>query len=41
MRTPQPLREAVLQRLDQRIAEQLAPPADWQRPATVQCSCAD
>jgi hypothetical protein len=30
-----------LQHLEQRIAEPLAPPADWQRPATVRCTCTD
>ncbi|MBK1704620.1 2OG-Fe(II) oxygenase [Halochromatium glycolicum] len=35
------LRNAVLQHLEQRIAEPLAPPADWERPATVQCTCTD
>jgi hypothetical protein len=34
------LRQAVLDHLDQRIAEPLAPPADWRRPAEVSCSCA-
>ncbi|MGB5736795.1 MAG: hypothetical protein WBM40_20380, partial [Thiohalocapsa sp.] len=34
------LRQAVLDHLDQRIAETLAPPADWRRPAEVSCSCA-
>ena len=35
------LREAVLQHLEQRIAEPLTPPTDWQRPATIQCTCTD
>ena len=34
------VREAVLTHLERRIAEPLAPPADWQRPAEVQCRCA-
>jgi hypothetical protein len=34
------LREAVLRHLERRIAEPLAPPADWQRPAEIQCRCA-
>ena len=34
------LRDAVLAHLEQRIAEPLAPPADWQRPAEIQCRCA-
>jgi hypothetical protein len=33
------LRQAVLDHLDQRIAEPLAPPADWRRPAEVSCPC--
>lgn len=35
------LRETVLQHLEQRIAEPLAPPDDWQRPATIRCTCTD
>lgn len=34
------LRQAVLDHLDRRIAEPLAPPADWRRPAKVSCRCA-
>ena len=33
------LREAVLAHLDRRIAEPLAPPADWRRPAQIACRC--
>jgi hypothetical protein len=33
------LREAVLTHLERRIAEPLVPPADWQRPAGIQCRC--
>jgi len=33
------LRDAVLAHLDRRIAEPLAPPADWQRPSDIQCTC--
>ncbi|MGB5833959.1 MAG: 2OG-Fe(II) oxygenase [Thiohalocapsa sp.] len=35
------LRQAVLEHLERRIAEPLAPPADWRRPAEVSCSCVD
>jgi hypothetical protein len=35
----QRLRQAVLAHLDARIAEPLAPPADWRRPAQVSCTC--
>ncbi|WP_186342895.1 2OG-Fe(II) oxygenase [Allochromatium palmeri] len=35
------LRRHVLDHLDQRIAEPLAPPADWQREARISCTCAD
>ncbi|WP_462323109.1 hypothetical protein [Halochromatium sp.] len=31
--------EAVLDHLEQRIAEPLEPPADWQRPAELGCRC--
>jgi predicted 2-oxoglutarate/Fe(II)-dependent dioxygenase YbiX len=34
------LRDAVLTHLARRIAEPLAPPADWKRPAEVPCHCA-
>jgi hypothetical protein len=33
------LRDAVVAHLERRIAEPLAPPADWQRPAEIQCRC--
>ncbi len=33
------LRSACLAHLRARIAEPLAPPADWQRPSTVGCAC--
>lgn len=33
------LRQAVLEHLAQRIAEHLAPPAEWRRPAVVRCAC--
>jgi len=33
------LRDAVLGHLERRIAEPLAPPADWQRPAELRCGC--
>ncbi len=33
------LRQAVLTHLDQRIAQPLAPPPDWQRPAEIRCDC--
>jgi len=35
------LRHAVLRHLEARIAEPLAPPPDWQRPAEVRCRCTD
>ncbi|MBK1722757.1 2OG-Fe(II) oxygenase [Thiocystis violacea] len=35
------LRRALLDHLDRRLAEPLAPPADWARPAQVRCSCRD
>lgn len=35
------LREAVLRHLEQRIAEPLAPADDWERPATIRCTCTD
>ncbi len=33
------VRDAVLGHLERRIAEPLAPPADWQRPAELRCRC--
>jgi predicted 2-oxoglutarate/Fe(II)-dependent dioxygenase YbiX len=35
------LRRTVLRRLEARIAEPLAPPPDWQRPAEIRCRCTD
>jgi len=35
------LRLSVLHHLEARIAEPLAPPADWRRPAEIRCNCAD
>jgi hypothetical protein len=35
------LRQACMAHLDERIALALEPPADWRRPASVGCDCAD
>jgi hypothetical protein len=35
----QALAEATLTHLRRRISDPLAPPADWQRPSAVACTC--
>lgn len=35
------LRNACMEHLRNRIAKELAPPADWTRPSSIHCECAD